>query len=96
MKDSLKRFRIVAIAEGWSFIILLFVAMPMKYLMDFPWAVKYTGWVHGLLFVAYIFTLIAVWADKGWRFSKVVLAFVVSLIPFGTFWFDRRLSKEGQ
>jgi integral membrane protein len=94
MNDSLKRFRIVAIAEGWSFLILLFIAMPLKYLFDFPWAVKYTGWVHGILFVAYMITLISVWADKGWKFPKVILAFVVSLIPFGTFRFDRRLSKE--
>ncbi|MCB0820941.1 MAG: DUF3817 domain-containing protein [Bacteroidetes bacterium] len=94
MSGTLQRFRIVAIAEGWSFLILLFIAMPLKYAMDLPQAVKYTGWVHGLLFMAYMITLIQVWADRNWKISKVLLAFICSLIPFGTFWLDRRLKRE--
>lgn len=94
MKDSLYRFRMVAIAEGWSFLILLLVAMPLKYAFDFPLAVKYTGWLHGLLFMAYQITLIQVWADREWKFTKVLLAFTCSILPLATFWFERRLKRE--
>ncbi|MEX1187984.1 MAG: DUF3817 domain-containing protein [Bacteroidia bacterium] len=92
--DPLYRFRIIAIAEGWSFLFLLFVAMPLKYMADLPLPVKVGGWIHGLLFVAFGFSLISVWIDRKWKFSKVLLAFICSLLPFGTFWFDRRLKQE--
>ncbi len=68
--------------------------MPMKYLADMPLAVKYTGWIHGLLFVLYmVFLVIAAFANR-WSYTKCVLAFFVSLIPFGTFWFDKQLKTE--
>lgn len=56
-----------------------------------PMPVKIGGWIHGLLFVLFGFTLIAVWADQRWKFGKVLLAFACSFVPFGTFWFDRKL-----
>jgi integral membrane protein len=90
MNHMEKTFRKVAIAEGWSFIILLGIAMPLKYLANIPEAVKYVGWLHGVLFVIYCFLLIRLWLEVGWKFPKVLLAFVVSLIPFGTFWFERK------
>jgi len=90
MKPLEKLFRKIAIAEGWSYILLLGIAMPLKYWADLPEAVKYTGWVHGLLFVLYMFLLIRLWLEVGWNFPKVLIAFIVSLIPFGTFWFERK------
>ena len=51
----LHRFRITGIAEGISFLVLLLIAMPLKYLMHIPEAVKYTGWVHGALFITFIY-----------------------------------------
>jgi integral membrane protein len=94
LNDSLSRFRLIAIVEGWSFLFLLFIAMPLKYIAGYPMPVKIGGWIHGLLFVAFGFSLIAVWADRKWKFSKVLLAFICSLLPFGTFWFDKRIAKE--
>lgn len=94
VRDSLSRFRLVALLEGISFLVLLFIAMPLKYMADIPEAVKVVGWLHGVLFVAYIFALISVSLDRSWSFGKVVLAFVASLIPFGTFWLDARLKRE--
>lgn len=91
LSTPLQRFRLVALAEGWSFLFLLFIAMPLKYGFQMPMPVKIGGWIHGLLFVLFGFTLIAVWADQRWKFGKVLLAFACSFVPFGTFWFDRKL-----
>ena len=55
-KKSVNRFRIIAVLEGWSYVLLLFIAMPLKYMFDMPLFVKYLGWAHGALFVAYMFT----------------------------------------
>lgn len=96
LNTSLNRFRFVALAEGWSFIFLLCIAMPLKYMAHLPMPVKIGGWIHGLLFVAYGFTLIQVWADRNWKFTKVLVAFLVSFIPLGTFWLDSTLKKEVQ
>ncbi len=64
------RFRLVAISEGISFIVLMFIAMPLKYFADLPKAVTYVGWVHGLLFVLYILALITVKISLGWNLRK--------------------------
>jgi integral membrane protein len=95
MQDpALKNFRMIALAEGWSFLILLFIAMPIKYLAHRPEMVKYVGWAHGILFVLYIIFLLRVWIKLKWSFGKTVIAFLASLIPFGTFILDKRLKKE--
>ncbi len=88
------RFRLAGISEGFSFVILLFIAMPLKYFAGFPDAVKYVGWAHGLLFVIYVMTLMSVKFSQNWNFKKTVVAFLASLIPFGTFILDKSLVKE--
>jgi len=82
------------IAEGISFITLLFIAMPLKYIVGDPRAVLYVGWVHGLLFMIYILTLIIVAIKLDWKLKKTVVAFLASLVPFGTFIMDKSLRKE--
>lgn len=94
--STLGRFRLIAILEGISYLILLGIAMPLKYFAQLPDAVKYTGWVHGVLFVLYITLLLKVWMQYRWSFGKVVLAFIASLLPFGTFVLDSKLKKETQ
>ena len=59
-KKTLHRFRMIGIAEGISFLVLLLIAMPLKYFLNFPQAVKYVGWLHGALFVAYIYFALTV------------------------------------
>ena len=59
-----------------------------------PEAVKYVGWAHGVLFVTFGILLLQVWAKYKWSFGKTALAFVASLLPFGTFVLDRKLKKE--
>jgi integral membrane protein len=92
--SSLSIFRKVAVAEGISYLLLLFVAMPLKYFANMPLAVKYTGWAHGLLFVLYAAFLIMAWMEQKWKFGKVVLIFLASLLPFMPFVVDRKLKDE--
>ncbi|KQN35978.1 hypothetical protein ASE92_07505 [Pedobacter sp. Leaf41] len=92
--SSLSIFRKVAVAEGISYLLLLFVAMPLKYFADLPLYVKYTGWAHGLLFVLYAATLVLAWQEQKWKFGKALLIFVASLLPFAPFIVDRKLKDE--
>lgn len=87
-------FRRIALAEGVSFLVLLFIAMPLKYLAKQPMATTIVGGLHGVLFVAFIFLA---WETKGeykrslsW-FGK---SFLASIIPFGTFIMDKQWKKE--
>lgn len=91
MEKDIKRFKMVAKAEGVSFLILLGIAMPLKYFADFPKAVTYFGWVHGVLFIAYAILVLQFLIDKKWSFGKCVLAMIAALLPFGPFVFDRRI-----
>ena len=90
----LHRFRMVGIAEGISFLVLLLIAMPLKYFMQIPEAVKYTGWVHGILFITFIYFAFEVMGSLNKSFLWFVKAFLASIIPLGTFIFDRQLKKE--
>lgn len=87
---SLRNFRVIAFLEGVSFILLVGIAVPLKYFANSPAPVKYFGWVHGVLFMLYVFALILVWIQERWPFLKVLLAFLASLLPFGPFVFDAK------
>lgn len=92
--SSLNLFRKVALAEGISYIVLLFIAMPLKYWADMPLAVKYVGWAHGLLFVLYIACLVMAWQERKWGFVKAVALFIASLLPFVPFYVEKKLKEE--
>jgi integral membrane protein len=93
-KTALDRFRTVAILEGISYLILLFIAMPLKYVGGIETAVKYPGMVHGVLFVVFGFLLLQVWIEYRWTFKKAAAAFLWSLVPFGTFYFDKKIAHD--
>lgn len=90
----LKRFRLISILEGLSFLILLFIAMPLKYMMDLPLAVKYVGWAHGLLFIIYILMVFPTARKLSWNFAKTLFALAASILPFGPFIFHKNLTLE--
>ncbi len=92
--STLSIFRKVAVAEGISYLLLLLVAMPLKYFANLPLAVKYTGWVHGLLFVLYVACFVLTWQEQKWKFGKAVLILLASLLPFMPFVVDRKLKDE--
>ena len=94
MGNTIKRFRVVALAEGLSYIALLFIAMPLKYKMDMPIAVSVVGMIHGILFIAYIITAIPLFTKLKWDVERLPAVIGAALIPFGTFWLDRRYLRE--
>jgi integral membrane protein len=91
---ALRRLRLVALLEGSSFLVLLFIAMPLKYLAGLPLAVRITGSVHGLLFLLFLAALYRAARERDWPLRRSLLAFVASIVPFGTFVFDRSLRHE--
>jgi integral membrane protein len=91
---AIGRLRLAGFMEGISCIALFGVAMPLKYWGEIPTAVKYPGWIHGLLFMLYLVALFHVTIQKKWSFKKVSIAFIASLIPCGTFFLDSRLREE--
>lgn len=89
----MRRFRWVAIAEGISFLVLLGIAMPLKYFFHTPEAVTIVGWLHGVLFVAYIYLAFLVMTVFEWSVVWLAKAFLAGLLPFGTFVLDRQLKR---
>jgi integral membrane protein len=94
MNKQLSWLRKAGIAEGISFLVLLFVAMPLKYYFNQPMAVKMVGWLHGLLFIAFVLMAWNYKNEYNKNFKWFAVAFVAALIPAGTFFFDRKLKRE--
>ena len=90
LKNSLSRFRLVAFLEGCSFL-LFAVTMPLKYMMGMPKPNYIVGMAHGVLFLLYLVLLLQVSTEYKWPFKKIFLAFIASLIPFGTFYANKKL-----
>lgn len=80
--------------EAISYLLLLFVAMPLKYFAELPEAVTYVGWLHGVLFIAYVVLLLAAWMQEGWNAKRVGWYFLASLLPLVPFWVEVRLKRE--
>jgi len=92
--SQIRAFRMTALAEGSSFLLLLFVAMPMKYVMGMPRVVTVVGAIHGILFLAYITQLAKLRTTHQWDNKFSFYAFLASLLPFGPFIFDRHLREK--
>ncbi len=90
-ETKIGQFRIVAKIEGVSFLTLLFIAMPLKYMMGIPEATKIVGMIHGALFMWFLYSQFAASRDEKWGIKFNLLAFVLSLVPFGTFYLNKRL-----
>lgn len=80
--------------EGASYLALLGVAMPLKYLAGMPLAVRIAGSIHGALFIVFVIALIQAWTDRGWGLKQAAMVFIASLLPFGPFVIDARLRKD--
>lgn len=94
LTSQLGRLRIVSYAEAISFLVLLFIAMPIKYIGGNPVPVRITGMIHGLLFVLYIFNVIQAKIEYGWSTKTMLLGLVASVLPFGPFWADKKLFRN--
>ncbi len=94
LKTWLGRVRVVGMMEGVSFLLLMGVAMPLKYWAGLPVAVQWTGWIHGILFILYGLVVLMALVNRRLSFGKAALAFVASLVPFGPFLLDRSLVED--
>ncbi len=88
--------RRIGIAEGISFLVLLLIAMPLKYYFDLPIAVKVVGWAHGVLFIAYVVIVLLSIRLMKWNLIGLGVALAASLIPLGTFFLDKGWKKREQ
>ncbi|SHE87966.1 integral membrane protein [Seinonella peptonophila] len=88
-RTALSRFHLISLTEGLSFLALLLIAMPLKYVYDLPLAVTIVGSIHGGLFLGYLAAVAQVsWADR-WSFIQIIVALIASVIPFGWIFLNR-------
>jgi integral membrane protein len=94
MNKKLSWLRKAGIAEGFSFLVLLCIAMPLKYFFNYPMAVTVAGWMHGILFVTFLSLAWEVKTDRNKNLKWFAASFAAALLPAGTFWFDKKLKEE--
>ena len=87
-------FRVVSFLEGTSYLLLLFVAVPIKYWMDDPQYVKLLGMPHGLLFVTYLVITLLIKSELKWSNKTLGVVMLASVIPFGTFYVDKKYLRN--
>lgn len=93
---NIRTLRVVSILEGISFLFLLGVAMPLKYMYDNPVLMKFAGMAHGILFIAFVVILLIVCQKMKWSLAMFIMGLVASLLPFAPFLFDLKLKKLEQ
>lgn len=87
-------FRWIANLEGVSFLVLLLIAMPLKYYWDKPWMVQQVGMAHGVLFVAYVIAVLLMRKTFSWNAKKTLLALFLSFVPLGTFYVTGKMLRR--
>ncbi len=89
-------FRIFSVIEGLSLLLLLFVAMPLKYYFDFPLLMAPVGWSHGFLWLFYVGFSVIVSHFKGWSLGLWLLALITSVLPFGFVLMEWQLARKAR
>lgn len=87
-------FKWIANLEGISFLLLLLVAMPLKYIWRLPWLTQQVGMAHGVLFVGYIIAVFVIQKELGWSYRLTLLAIILSFVPFGTFYVTGKMMER--
>jgi integral membrane protein len=93
-KSHIGRLRIIAFMEGCSLLALVFIAMPVKYLLGIPEATQAIGLIHGILFVIFIVATLSISILYKWNISRVLLVMASSVLPFGTFYVDKKILSK--
>jgi integral membrane protein len=96
LSTTIGRLRVVGFLEGVSFLVLLCVAMPLKYIWHEPLAVRVTGMAHGVLFLAYLWATLQAMLDYGWTWKRAALVALASLVPCGTFYADVKWLRDAR
>lgn len=94
LKTPLGRLRLVGFWEGISFLVLLGVAMPLKYLAGLPQAVRVVGMAHGVLFILYVLVTIQAAMEYDWPWKRTALVLLASVLPAGPFVVDAKILRE--
>ncbi|NNG10773.1 MAG: DUF3817 domain-containing protein [Arenibacter sp.] len=89
----LKIFSLTALLEGISYLLLFGVGMPLKYMAQIPEPNIYIGYAHGFLFIAYVALAVMVCVERKWSLKTFIILFIASLLPFGTFYIDKKYLK---
>lgn len=93
-KSQIGRLRVIAFLEGWSLLLLLFIAMPVKYILDVPEATWAIGFIHGILFIIFVLATLTISFLQKWNITRVFMVMVSSVLPFGTFYIDRKILRK--
>jgi len=94
LTSALGRLRITGFLEGFSFVILLFIAMPLKYMLGKPEAVRLFGMAHGILFIAFVILSAHATIFYRWPVRKMLILWLASVLPFGTFLADYKMLRH--
>lgn len=94
IKTSIGRLRVIGFWEGVSFLVLLGIAMPLKYFAGYPEAVRVVGMAHGVLFLFYVGAALQAALDHHWTWKRTLIVLVASLLPAGPFIVDAKLLRE--
>lgn len=89
-------FLFIGKAEGYSYLLLLFIAMPLKYIFNHPEYVRIAGSIHGVLFVSFMISIFIMLVKKQFELKNATHAFLLSLLPFGTFFLKKTLKNNGK
>jgi integral membrane protein len=95
LKTPIGRLRLLGYVEGLSLLVLLFIAVPLKYAAENPSLSKIIGPTHGALFLLFIINTLSVGVEQQWLFRKTTYKVLLScIIPFGTFYIDRKILSK--
>lgn len=95
LKTQVGRLRLIGYVEGLSLLILLFIAVPLKYMANDPSLTKAMGPIHGALFLLFIFNTLSVGVEQKWKFKQTTYKVMLAcIIPFGTFYIDKKILSK--
>ncbi|MEN9639824.1 MAG: hypothetical protein RLZZ262_1693 [Bacteroidota bacterium] len=94
IKTAIGQLRLLGLMEGATLILLMFVAVPLRYLANWPFGVKVIGPIHGVLFLFFVIATVYMSIERKWSFKNITVKVLLAcIIPFGTFYVDRKILK---
>ena len=94
VNSQIRIFKIISTLEAISFLLLLFIAMPLKYLFGHPEMVKIAGMGHGVLFVLYVIGAYYMYEKLNWNFKTLAITVFCSVLPFGPFYVEKKFLPQ--
>ena len=89
----IKTFKIIALLEGWSYLIMIFIGLPLRDIGDNDIIIKKLGMPHGILFLIYVALAVIIMKQMKWNIKVLLIIIVAAALPFGPFWVDKKYMK---